>query len=72
MSTKQREIDNIRAQRLKIYGKNFVGGIVGYGTCLRNVMVTDSYIEGAEFVGGLAGNHSYFANSENNTIKIVL
>ncbi len=69
LSTKQREIDNIRAQRLKIYGKNFVGGIVGYGTCLRNVMVTDSYIEGAEFVGGLAGNHSYFANSENNTIK---
>lgn len=50
------EINNLSLTNCKISGKNFVGGLVGYGyyTKINNCYV-DGFVGGINYVGGLAG-----------------
>ena len=66
---KDRTIENITANNIKVKGINQVGGIIGNGTGAKNITATDITVEGNSNVGGVVGNTVFMANSSYNVIK---
>ena len=66
---KDRTIENIVANNIKVKGINQVGGVIGMGTGVKNITATDITVEGESDVGGIVGNTKYMANSSYNVIK---
>ena len=66
---KDRTIENITANNIKVKGINQVGGIIGNGTGAKNITATDINVEGNSNVGGIVGITGYMANSSYNVIK---
>ena len=66
---KDRTIENITANNIKVKGINQVGGIIGNGRGAKNITATDITVEGNSNVGGVVGSTAFMANSSYNVIK---